>query len=225
MMLSIERNSTAAANAKLRRAKKPRSTSGRAVRLSTASSAASAAAAMTRGRIAAAGEAVAFGSACSPTISAVMKAASSTRPGQSMRWRSAAAASFAPGARSRPDATSISGRLSQKLASQPSVWVRNPPTSGPRLKPSIRNPVQAPIAAGRDAAVVAPATARVPATANAAPSPCSTRPASSRAASGASAMIAEARPNSAQPAAELSRGPKRSASMPPSTMQLAEASR
>src|SRR5258706_273153 len=60
-----------------------------------------------------------------------MKAASSTRPGQSMRWRSAAAASFAPGARSRPAATSISRRVSQEMAFQANVLVTEPTTARP----------------------------------------------------------------------------------------------
>ena len=43
-------------------------------------------------------------------------------------------------------ATNMSRTLSQKITRQPMTWVSAPPSSGPMLKPSIRNPVQAPIA-------------------------------------------------------------------------------
>ena len=43
-------------------------------------------------------------------------------------------------------ATNMSIALSQKIPRQPVMWVSAPPSSGPMLKPSIRNPVQAPIA-------------------------------------------------------------------------------
>ena len=53
-------------------------------------------------------------------------------------------------------ASNMSIALSQKIPRQPVMWVSAPPSSGPMLKPSIRNPVQAPIASpalGRRTAV------------------------------------------------------------------------
>ena len=94
------------------------------------------------------------------------------------------------------------------------------------LKPSIRKPVQAPMAPARFASGAASVTAAsVPATAKAAPNPCSARAPMTTAPLGASAIIIEARANSAIPPAEDRRGPNWSAASPPRMMKMAEASR
>ena len=120
----------------------------------------------------------------------------------------------------------MSSRLSQKIARQLVTWVSAPPSSGPMLKPSIKNPDQAPIAAARRSGAAPSSTAAsVLGTANAAASPCSARPASNAVCVPAVAMIQEATPNSARPAIAVSRAPNRSAAWPPSTMNAAETTR
>ena len=77
------------------------------------------------------------------------------------------------------DGDSMSSTLSQKIARQLVTWVSAPPSSGPMLKPSIRNPDQAPIAAARRSGAAPSSTAAsVLGTANAAARPCNARPAS-----------------------------------------------
>jgi hypothetical protein len=94
------------------------------------------------------------------------------------------------------------------------------------LKPSIRNPVQAPTAAAlRSGAALVSTAARVLGTANAAARPCKARPANSAACVPAVAMMQDATANSANPTIDASRGPNRSAAWPPSTMQAAETTR
>ena len=123
-------------------------------------------------------------------------------------------------------AVNMSGTLSQKIMRQPLKCVSAPPSSGPMLKPSIRKPVQAPIAAAlRSGAALVSTAARVLGTANAAARPCKARPASSAAWVSAMAMMQDATPNSANPAIDASRAPNRSAAWPPSTMQAAETTR
>jgi hypothetical protein len=91
------------------------------------------------------------------------------------------------------------------------------------LKPSIRNPVQAPTAAAlRSGAALVSTAARVLGTANAAARPCKARPASSSVCVPAAAMTQDATPNRANPTMDVSRAPNRSAPWPPSTMQAAE---
>ena len=98
--------------------------------------------------------------------------------------------------------------FSQKMERQPAKCVTAPPTSGPMLKPSIRNPLQVPIASARPVSGAASLTAAsVPATANAAPSPCSARAPTSTKPAGASAMISDASANSAMPAIDDRRAP------------------
>jgi hypothetical protein len=94
------------------------------------------------------------------------------------------------------------------------------------LKPSIRKPVHAPIAAAlrSDAALVSSA-ANVLGTATAAARPCKARPASSSAWVPALAMMQDATTNSANPATDAGRAPNRSAPWPPSTMKAAETTR
>ena len=123
-------------------------------------------------------------------------------------------------------AVNISRTLSQKITRQPVTWVSAPPSSGPMLKPSIRNPVQAPIAAARrSGAALVSTAASVLGTANAAARPCRARPASSSVCVPAVAMMQDATPNSANPTIDASRAPNRSAAWPPSTMKAAETTR
>ena len=94
------------------------------------------------------------------------------------------------------------------------------------LKPSIRKPVQAPIASARRASGAASVTAAsVPATANAAPSPCSARAPTTMGPAGASAMKSEASANKAMPAIEERRAPTWSAASPPTMMKIAAVKR
>ena len=123
-------------------------------------------------------------------------------------------------------AVNISGTSSQKITRQPTACVSAPPASGPMLKPSIRNPVQAPIApALRSGPAPVSTAASVLGTANAAARPCKARPASSAASEPAVAMRQDAKPNSANPTIDASRAPNRSAAWPPSTMKAAETTR
>ena len=136
------------------------------------------------------------------------------------------ARSPSPQRRGRRMAINISGTLNQKIARHPVKCVSAPPSSGPMLKPSIRNPVQAPIAAARRSGVALVSTAaRVLGTANAAARPCKARPASNAACVPAVAMMQDAMANSANPAIDTSRAPNRSAAWPPSTMKAAETTR
>ncbi len=123
-------------------------------------------------------------------------------------------------------AVNMSGTSSQKIARQPVMCVSAPPNSGPMLKPKIRKPLQAPIApARRSGAALASTAASVLGTANAAARPCKARPASSPAWVPAIAMMQDATPNSANPAIDARRAPKRSAAWPPSTTNAAETTR
>ena len=115
---------------------------------------------------------------------------------------------------------------SQKITRQLVKCVSVPPNSGPTLKPSIRNPAQAAIAAARrSGGELVSTAASVQGTANAAARPCKARPDSSTACVPAMAMMQEAAPNSARPAIEASRAPNRSAARPPSTTKAAETTR
>ena len=80
-------------------------------------------------------------------------------------------------------------------------------------------------AARRSAGALASTAARVLGTANAAASPCKARPANSAAGEPASAMMHDATANSANPAIEVNRAPKRSAAWPPITITAAETTR
>ena len=123
-------------------------------------------------------------------------------------------------------AVNISGTSSQKITRQPVTCVSAPPSSGPMLKPSIRKPVQAPIAAAlRSGGALVSTAASVLGTANAAAKPCKARPASRAASVPAVAMMHDATPNSANPTIAASRAPNRSAAWPPSTMKAAETTR
>ena len=123
-------------------------------------------------------------------------------------------------------AVNMSGTLSQKITRQPVTWVSAPPSRGPMLKPSIRNPLQAPIAAVRRSGAAPVSTAaNVLGTAKAAAKPCKARPASSAACSPAMAMMQDPAANSAKPTIEVGRAPNRSAAWPPSTMKAAETTR
>ena len=123
-------------------------------------------------------------------------------------------------------ALSMSATLNQKITRQPVRCVSAPPSSGPMLKPSIRKPVHAPIAAAlrSDAALVSTA-ASVPGATSAAARPCKARPASSAACVPAVAMMQDATANSANPTIDAGRAPNRSAAWPPSTMNAAETMR
>ena len=80
------------------------------------------------------------------------------------------------------------------------------------LKPSIRNPAQAPIAAAlRSGAALVPTAAKVLGTANAAARPCKARPAKSAVCSKATAMMQDATPKSVNPNIDASLEPNRSA--------------
>jgi hypothetical protein len=80
------------------------------------------------------------------------------------------------------------------------------------LKPRIRNPAQAPIAAAlRSGAALVSTAARVLGTATAAARPCKARPASRAVCSKALAMMQDATPNSVNPTIDASREPNRSA--------------
>jgi hypothetical protein len=94
------------------------------------------------------------------------------------------------------------------------------------LKPNIRKPVHAPMAAAlRSGVALVSTAASVLGTAAAAARPCNARPASSSACEPAAAMIQDATPNSANPAIDANRAPNRSAASPPSTMKAAETTR
>src|SRR6516164_11083636 len=98
---------------------------------------------------------------------------------------------------------------------------------GPNAEAKHQEPgVQAPDAAARRSrgALVSTA-AKVEGTANAAARPCRARPASSAVCVPARAMMQDATANSANPAIDAGRAPKRSAAWPPSTMQAAETRR
>ncbi len=123
-------------------------------------------------------------------------------------------------------AAAISRTLSQKIMRQLVTWVSAPPSSGPMLKPSIRNPDQAPIAAARRSGAAPVSTAAsVLGTAKAAARPCRARPASSADGVPEVAMMQDATPNSARPTIAVRRAPNRSAAWPPSTMKAAETTR
>ena len=95
----------------------------------------------------------------------------------------------------------ISGMFSQNIMRQLAVWVSRPPNNGPILKPSIKEPLQAPIdTARRCGAALVPTAASVLGTAKAAERPCSARPASNAVSLLARAMTQDATPNSARPA-------------------------
>ena len=103
-----------------------------------------------------------------------MNVASKTKPIQSARrfCGLSARAVIEPAEAIPAMAADMSRTLSQKIMRQPATWVRAPPSSGPMLKPSIRNPVQAPIAAARrSGAAPASTAAKVLGTANAAARP------------------------------------------------------
>src|SRR5215212_7854066 len=94
------------------------------------------------------------------------------------------------------------------------------------LKPSIRKPVQAPIASARlDSGAASVTAASVPATAKAAPSPCSARAPTTIDPAGAMAIINEASANNPIPAVEEYRAPNWSAASPPRIMNIAAVSR
>ena len=184
MMLNIDSEPMTTPITNPRRAKKLRSTSGASTRNSTISSRTNAIAARTNGPTTASGAAFACGRACRANTSDTINVASKTKPIQSVRrlcvpWARAVAAP----AEARPAiAVSISGTSSQKIMRQPATCVSAPPSSGPMLKPSIRNPVQAPIAAAlRSGVALASTAASVLGTANAAARPCKARPASNAA--------------------------------------------
>jgi hypothetical protein len=104
-----------------------------------------AAAASTNGPTTGSGAASTCGSACNPKTSDTMNMASKTKPVQSARQPCVPSArAVAEPAEARPAmAANMSRTLSQKITRQPVTWVSAPPSSGPMLKPSIRNPVQA----------------------------------------------------------------------------------
>ena len=227
-MLNIASEPIATPITNPRRVKKLRSTSGVLSRDSTTSSRTNAAAASANG----------------PTTEAAPRAPAAThagrRPPTPSTWparqnRSSPSAGLAchvharsPLLRSaRPAiATNISRTLSQKIARHPVKCVSAPPSSGPMLKPSIRNPDQAPIAAARrSGAALVSTAASVLGTANAAARPCMARPASSSVCVPAMAMMQDAMPNSTSPAIDARRAPNRSAAWPPSTMKAAETTR
>jgi len=159
-----------------------------------------------------------------PEMNATMKTASRLRPSQSTRL---VCLSLVPGwSQSASPAGSMTSTFSQKFMRHPAKWVMAPPTKGPMLKPSIRKPVQAPIARARsDSGASSDTAASVPGTAKAAPKPCSARAPTTTAPSAAMAMINEARANSALPTADDRRAPNWSAASPPRMMNTAEASR
>ncbi|MEA2738947.1 MAG: hypothetical protein QOH05_2254 [Acetobacteraceae bacterium] len=156
-----------------------------------------------------------------------MKAASSTKPPQSVPRESGRVA-LAPSAPAAMPAlaSAIIAMLSQNITRQPTRCVTTPPNSGPMLKPSMRNPVHAPIAAARrSGGITVPSAASVLGTASAEAKPCKARPVSSVAALVESAIMADAAANSARPAIATRRAPRRSEASPPSTMQAAETTR
>jgi hypothetical protein len=123
-------------------------------------------------------------------------------------------------------AVSMSATLNQKITRQLVKCVSAPPSRGPMLKPSIRKPVHAPIAAAlRSGVALVSTAASVPGATSAAARPCNARPASSSACVPAAAMMQDATANSANPAIDASRAPNRSAAWPPSTMKAAETMR
>src|SRR4029434_1642806 len=136
------------------------------------------------------GAARACGNACRPNTSDTINVVSRTNPVQSARRLSP------PEARAEPEearpaiAVSMSTTLNQKITRQPVRCVSAPPSSGPMLKPSMRKPVHAPIAAALrcDVALVSTA-ASVLGTAGAAERPCNARPASSAACVPAAALM------------------------------------
>ena len=193
-----------------RREKKFRSTSGSSTRASTDRSRTSATAASANGPKTGSGAARASGSACSPKTRATMNVASKMKPIQSTAWpRLPSGCVCAKLAGARPAiATSMRSALSQKIARQPATRVSAPPTSGPMLKPSIRNPVQAAIAAARrGGATLALTAAKVQGTANAAAKPCKARPANRVACMPARAMMQDATAKSASPTIDARRPP------------------
>ena len=227
-MLNIDSEPMAKPITNSRRLKKRKSTSGVSTRASTSRRRMNATAANTNGPRAGRGADHAPDNAFSPNTNATMNVAIRRKPSQSSwgRFLMPAWGVAEPGKAMPTLATIISRALSQKIARQPAMWVRAPPSSGPMLKPSIRNPVQAPIAAAlRSGAALAFTAARVQGTAKAAAKPCKVRPASSAAWLSAMAMIQDATPNSANPTRDDRRTPNRSAARPPSTMQAADVTR
>jgi hypothetical protein len=220
MMLNIASEPMATPIANLRRAKKVRSTNGGLTRASTTSSRANAAAASANGPM--------TESACRANTSDTISVVSRTKPSQSARRLSPLDAWAAAGrAQARPAiALSMSTTLNQKITRQPVKCVNAPPRSGPMLKPSMRKPVHAPIAAAlRSEVALVSTAASVLGTAIAAARPCKARPASSSACVPAAAMMQDATANSANPAIDAGRAPNRSAAWPPSTMKAAETTR
>ncbi len=117
-------------------------------------------------------------------------------------------------------ARAIIAMLTQNITRHPTRCVSAPPNSGPMLKPSMRNPVHAPIAAARrSGGMTVPSAANVLGTASAEAKPCKARPVSSMAPLAESAMMADAAANSMRPTIATRRAPKRSEASPPSTMQ------
>ena len=75
----------------------------------------------------------------------------------------------------------ISGMFNQNIARHPAVWVSRPPNNGPTLKPSIKNPLQAPIYTARRCGVApVPTAASVLGTAKAAENPAGPVPPTTR---------------------------------------------
>ena len=123
-------------------------------------------------------------------------------------------------------ATSVRGTLSTKIIRQLAKWVSAPPRSGPMLKPSIRKPVHAPMAAVRRSGGAPVLTAAsVPGTARAAAKPCRARPAISSACVPAAAMTQDAMASIASPSIDVRRAPNQSAAWPPGTMHAAATTR
>ena len=213
---------------KLRREKKLRSISGAAVRRSTISRTVNAAAASTSGPMTASGADPTRGKAWSVKTIETIAVASRMKPSQSVVWLVEPSRCAGAGrAAARPaDAMHISGMFNQNIARQPAVWVSRPPNNGPTLKPSIKNPLQAPIYTARRCGVApVPTAASVLGTAKAAERPCRARPANNVVSPLARAMTQDATPNSARPATDTWRAPNRSAALPPSTMKDADTTR
>jgi hypothetical protein len=93
-----------------------------------------------------------------------------------------------------------------------------PPSTGPSAVVSAPAPAQVPMArprsaSGKDAAI----SARLPGTISAPPTPCAARAAMREAEPGAAAQPAEASANTAMPARNTRRRPKRSPAAPPTS--------
>ncbi len=114
------------------------------------------------------------------------------------------------------------GTLMKKIQFQLTCSVRRPPTSGPIASAMAETPAQMPIARPRSrGAKVAVMMESVAGFISAPPRPCTTRAPIRKPPLGASPHASEAPVKTARPTMKMSRLPRKSASLPPTSMNAA----